>query len=164
MIRGIAQYCRETGSRFDIHLVRKGLNVDETLQLATSLGIQDQITWHEEMAQHEVLAQFRKADIILEQFGNSAVGMAGFDAMALGRPLIANGRPEIFAPLIGEPSPICQARTPEEVCAQLIRLVPSPEERLRVGLASRVYVEKHFSSDSAAARLMGAFFTGLDPL
>ncbi len=164
MIRGIAQYWRQTNNRLDIHLVRKGRNVVETLQLAKSLGIDDQITWHEEMTQQEVLNQFRNADIILEQFGHSAVGMAGFDAMAIGRPLIANGRPDIFTPLIGEVSPICQASGPEEICAHLSRLVPSQEERARIGKASRIYVERYFSAESAARLLISAFSNNKEPL
>ena len=51
----------------------------------------------------------------------------------------------MFEDLFGEPSPICQAKTPEEVCAQLKRLVYDPVERESVGLAGRSYVEKYFN-------------------
>jgi glycosyltransferase involved in cell wall biosynthesis len=160
MLLGIAQFWRQTNRKLDIHLVRKGRHVAETLSLAAELGIQDQITWHEEMTQEDVREQFRQADIVLEQFGSSAVGMAGFDAMALGRPLIANGRPEVLSLITGEVSPICQASTPEEICAQLVRLTQSSEERLRIGLAGRKYVQTHFSAESAARRLLAAFSDG----
>jgi glycosyltransferase involved in cell wall biosynthesis len=153
MLRGLAAFSRMTNSRLDIHLVKKGRHVAEAINLANELGLTDQITWHMEMSQLEIQEQFRRADIVLEQFGSSAVGMAGFDAMATGRPLIANGRPEIFTALVGEISPICQATTAEEICTQLKYLADSLETRIEVGLASRTYVEKHFSTDSAAARL-----------
>jgi glycosyltransferase involved in cell wall biosynthesis len=154
MLRGLAHFMAKAGFTPEIHLVRKGRHIVETEQLARELGLADRITWHQEMTQREVLQQFAEADIVIEQLAGSVVGMAGLDAMATGRPLIANGRPEIFEPLVGEPSPICQARTPEEVCAQLARLARDPAERERVGLASRRYVEKHFSSDAAARQIL----------
>jgi glycosyltransferase involved in cell wall biosynthesis len=150
MILGLGLFWRETGVRLDIHLVRKGRHVNETLALAAAEGIADQITWHDEMSQTEVLANFRSADIVFEQFDTSFVGMAGMDAMATGRPLIANGRPEFFATLTPEPSPICQARTPREICEQLQRLVGSPAEREQIGKVSRRFVEKYYSSDVVA--------------
>ena len=150
MVRGLDLFTRSTGRKLDIHLVRKGRHVAQLEALLASLGLGSQVTWHNEMSQLEVLAQFQKADIVMEQLAGSAVGMAGLDALATGRPVIANGRPEIFQPLIGEPSPIYQAKTPEEVCQHLIRLEASPDLRAEIGRAGRSYVERHFSSDSVA--------------
>lgn len=150
MIRGIGLFWRKTGIRLDICIVRKGLHVDETVRLSCEEGLADQITWLEEMTQLEVLEEFKKADIVFEQLGLSVVGMAGLDAMAIGRPIIANGRPEIMRKAIGVESPICQARSPLEVCAQLERLVPNLAERERVADASRKYVEEYFSAERAA--------------
>jgi hypothetical protein len=80
--------------------------------------------------------------------------MAGLDAMATGRPVIGNAQREMFEDLFGEPSPICQAKTPEEVCAQLKRLVYDPAERERVGLAGRNYMEKYFNPKTAAKQIV----------
>lgn len=150
MIRGLGLFVRAAGIPLDIRLVKKGRHVTETMRLVEEEGLTDQVTWLEEMSQQEVWAEFRQADIIFEQFGQSVVAMAGLDAMAMGRPVIANGRPEIMEKVIGVPSPICQAVAPDEVCAQLQRLVPSRAERERVGYASRKYVQDHFSADHAA--------------
>lgn len=152
MIRGIALFLRESGKRLDVRLVRKGLHVRETIDLIQQEGFAEQVTWLDEMSQEAVFEEYRRADILFEQLDRSHVGMAGLDGMATGRPLIANGHPEISEALTGEPSPICQARTPEEVARQLVRLVPDAEERARVGAASRRYVEKYFSAESAARR------------
>ncbi|BAU48603.1 glycosyltransferase [Sulfurifustis variabilis] len=150
MIKGLARFHRQTGVRLEIRLVKKGLHVAESIRLAEDEGLSDQVTWLDEMSQADVWYEFRQADIVFEQMGKSVVGMAGLDAMAMGRPVIANGRPEIMEQFVGEPSPICQAETPEEVAVQLIRLVGDPAERERVGRRSRQYVERHFSADRAA--------------
>jgi glycosyltransferase involved in cell wall biosynthesis len=150
MIRGLGLFYRTTGVPLDIRLVKKGMHVVETMQLIEQEGLTEQVTWLEEMTQLEVWAEYKQADIIFEQLGMSLIGMAGLDAMAVGRPLIANGRLDIMEPAIGSPSPICQAETPEQVCHQLQRLVLDEAERERVGSASRKYIEKYCSAEHAA--------------
>ena len=102
------------------------------------------------MSQERFADECRAADIVFDQLGASALGMAGLDAMALARPVIANGRPEVLAPYFGYETPICQAATPDEVAFQLKRLVFNPLERESVGKASRKYVEEYFSTERAA--------------
>ncbi|HWA08468.1 MAG TPA: glycosyltransferase family 4 protein [Opitutaceae bacterium] len=150
MIRGLALFWKKHGVKLEVRLARKGRHVAETRQLVDELGLADQVTWLAELTQSEVREEYRAADIVFDQLADSVVGMGGLEAMATGRPLIANAHPEIIDPVIGEPSPVCQARTAEEVLAQLERLVLSPAERSRVGLAGRTYVERHFSAAAAA--------------
>lgn len=150
MIRGLGQFVRDGGGAIDIRLVRKGFHVKESMELVSQEGLSSCVTWLDEMSQAQVLDECRNADIIFEQLGSSVVGMAGLDALAIGRPVIANGRPDIFEKIIGAPSPICHAATPDDVCEHLVRLVPHAAERERIGKVSRRYVEEHFSSDRAA--------------
>jgi glycosyltransferase involved in cell wall biosynthesis len=150
MVRGLGLFYRTTNIPLNIRLVKKGLHVAETMQLVEAESLAPLVTWLDEMSQLAVWEEFRQADIVFDQLGQAVVTIAGLDAMAMGRPLIANGRPEIFEPMFGVPSPVCQARTPEEVCQQLQRLVADPAERERVGRASRQYVETYFSADHAA--------------
>ncbi|MCI0664154.1 MAG: glycosyltransferase, partial [Acidobacteria bacterium] len=129
MIRGLAKFVRTTGTPLEIRLVKKGMHVTETLQLVREEGLEPYVTWLDEMTQLQILDEFRQADIVFEQLAKSAIGMAGLDAMAMGRPVIGNGRPEVMEPALGVRMPICQAETPEDVCAQLTRLVSNPDER-----------------------------------
>jgi glycosyltransferase involved in cell wall biosynthesis len=152
MVRGLGLFVRESGTPLDIRLVRKGRHVPETAELVRAEGLEGMVTWLEEMSQQDVAREFAHADIVFDQLGESVVAMAGLDAMATGRPLIANARPEIAQ----QGSPICQASTPREVAAQLDRLVFDAALRERVGRAGREYVESHFSADVAAGRLLEA--------
>jgi glycosyltransferase involved in cell wall biosynthesis len=154
MIRGLGLFHRRTGARLDIRLVRKGLHVPESEALVAEERLVDQVQWLGEMTQTEVLQQCRDADIVFEQFGRSVVAMAGLDAMATGRPVIANARPEIVSRAIPAPSPVCHATTPEEVARQLERLAFDPAERERVGLASRSHVTQFYSASRAADALV----------
>lgn len=150
MVRGLGMYVRKTGVPLDIRLVKKGRHVEETMRLAEEEGISGLVTWLEEMTQKDVLEEYARADIVFDQLGNAVIGMGGVDAMAAGRPVIANARPEIMDRVFGVRSPICQASTPEEVCAQLELLVPDAAEREKAGLESRRFAEAHFSPEHAA--------------
>ena len=161
MIRGLGQFYRETGMKLDIQLVRKGLHIAELQAIIDEEGISDQIAWSDEMSLTQLWEEFAKSDIVFDQLADSAIGMAGLDAMATGRPVIGNAQREMFEDLFGEPSPICQARTPEEVCAQLKRLVYDPTERERVGLAGRSYVEKYFNPKHSAEKIIEILQTAL---
>lgn len=154
MVRGLGLYRRQGGSRLDIQLVRKGRHVRQTIDLLATEGLADWTRWHNEMSQAEVWRQYQQSDLVFEQFGQGIVAMAGLEAMAAGRPVIANGRPEIFQPLLGEPSAVCQATKPEEVCQQLQRLVTDPDLRVQIGQQSRRWVEKHFAPEVAAGKIL----------
>ena len=150
MIRGIGLFWRKTKVKIDLRLARKGRHLAETGALVATEGLTEQVTWMDELTQKQVRDEYRAADIVFDQLANGVVAMGGLEAMATGRPLIANARPEIIGPIIGESSPVCQASSATEVCAQLERLIFSLDERVRVGLASRRYVEKYFSAEAGA--------------
>lgn len=151
MVRGLGLFFQQTGVSLDIRLVKKGKDIDETVALVQSEGLISQVTWLSEMSQLDVLEEYRQADIVFEQVGSGMIGMGALDAMATGRPVIANCHPEILDRATGLACPICQASNPEEICAQLQRLVPNRSERERIGAVSRRYVEQCFSSDHGAS-------------
>ncbi len=153
MIKGIGQFLKITNYKLDIHFVEKGADIDFTKNLIKKEGFTNLVTWHQEMSQKKVLEQYIACDIMFEQLGKNIIGMAGLDAMAVGRPVIGNARPNIIEPLIGRKSPVCQAETAEEVCRWLEKLVFNRELRMKIGLESRKYVEEHFSPTTAAFRI-----------
>jgi glycosyltransferase involved in cell wall biosynthesis len=150
MIRGLGMFRRTVGTPLDIRLVKKGRHVRETMELVEAEGISDQVTWLEEMSQKDVLEEYAKADIVIDQLGNAVIGMGGVDAMAAGKPVIVNSRPDIMTGVFGKSLPVCQAASPEEVREVLARLVGDPAERERAGRESRRFAEEFFSPDHAA--------------
>jgi len=150
MIRGLGSFYRKTGIKLDIILMRKGLHIAELESLIIEENIADQVTWLDEMSLVAYRKELARSDIVLEQFGESMIAGVGLDAMAAGRPVIGNLRPEI----LGDSMPVCHAGTPEEICAQLQRLVFDSRERERVGKAGREYVEKHANIDDFAQKCL----------
>lgn len=168
MIRGIGMFWRATGIPLDICLIRKGQHISETMELIEAEGLSSQVTWLDEMSNIEVLEENRRADIIFEQLANGIFGMGCVDAMAIGRPVIANGRPEIITRELGCPMPICQATTSEEVSEHLKALSADPAIRVRIGQDSRHFVEKYFSPEGGSKKILervfATFINNSDPL
>ncbi len=157
MIRGLALFHRETATKLDIQFVRKGLHLNETMELIDEEGLADQITWSNEMSLTGFWEACAQADIVFDQLGDGLIGGAGLDAMAIGRPVIANAGPEGFEDLFGEVPPICRAKTPEEVYAQLKRLAFNQDERDRIGRSGRQYMEKYFNPEHATQQIVEIF-------
>ena len=151
MLNGVALWHRRTGRAIDLRLVEKGASLAATKDLVRALGIETLVSWQPELTQAGVFDEYVRADIVTEQCGTHVLGMAGVEAMAAGRPVIANGRPELYTALSG-PYPVAQAATAEEVAGQLDRL-SDPAERARVGADGRRFVEQHLSPDAAARQV-----------
>lgn len=164
LLKGFAQFAAEGNVQAELVLVGKGHDVSATKALAAQLGIDTMVTWLDEMTQAAVFEQYALADVVAEQLSTSVIGMGGLDAMAAGRPVIANARPEVFEKLIGEPSAVLQATTPEEVCKHLCRLADDPVYRADVGRQSRDYVERHFSPRAAALQILDRWRLSAGPM
>lgn len=150
LLEGVARWHHRTGGALDLRLVEKGVDLDATKSLVSKLGIAHLVHWQREMTQHQVFDEYERADIVSEQCGTHVLGMAGYEAMAMSRPVLANGRPEVFTAVFGAAPPVAQARTPDEVAAQLDRLTDAGE-RARLGRAGRQFVEQRLSPQAAAA-------------
>lgn len=153
LVRGFAQFL-DSGGRGTLVLVRKGLHVNETKALGDELGIGEAIEWHDEMPLDDLHAQMRRADIVCDQFGPSFPALVANDAMALGRPVLANFRLELPRKEFSGDLPACNAVSPEEVCAQLHRLQASPALRVELGRRARRFAEKFLSPEANARKCL----------
>jgi glycosyltransferase involved in cell wall biosynthesis len=151
LIEGLAEAAHEHHQPFELHLVRKGRHVRETEELIQRHRLAERVVWHDELSQQEVISEYERSDIVLDQMASSFPGMAAMDAMATGRPVIANGRPEIFTRLYGRPMPVCHAVTAEDVARQVTQLLRNPDYWASVSREARAFTEKYLSSDAAAA-------------
>lgn len=154
LIRGIGLFVRENKIPIDIRLVKKGVDLDITCQLIEAEGIASKVTWLDEMDQSQLYDEYKNADIVTDHFGQGSIGMGALDAMSMGRPVIANARPDIFRKALGEAPPICHATTAEEVRDQLLRLAGDRDLRCSIGKQSREYVEKYWTVERAASTIL----------
>ena len=103
--------------------------------------------------------RYRNADIVVDQLKAGWYGVFAIEAMALGKPVVTFLHDEAVRrteEAFGVDVPIVQA-TKETLVEVLRPLVDSPDERRRVGAASRAYVEQVHDADRIAARLVDLY-------
>ena len=92
----------------------------------------------------EAFERYRNADIVVDQLNAGWYGVFAIEAMALGKPVVTFLHEEAVRrteEAFGLEVPLVPA-TKETLADALRPLVESPEERTRVGAASRAYVER----------------------
>lgn len=146
LLYGIKLFKERSNISISLCLVKKGVDIDETVALVKELALENEVIWFEEMSQSELYKQFIMSDVIVDQLGASAMGMVGVDALCFGRPVLTNIQ-EIESEAPSKDLPICVASNAEEVCHQLIRL-QDLEYRKKIGEYSRVYADKNYSPQS----------------
>jgi glycosyltransferase involved in cell wall biosynthesis len=107
----------------------------------------------------EAFERYRRADVIVDQLNAGWYGVFAIEAMALGKPVVTFLHDEAVRrteEAFGVPLPIVGA-TKENLPDVLRPLVDSPEERRRVGAASRAYVEEVHDLRRVADRLLDLY-------
>ena len=113
----------------------------------------------EDLDHRKAFERYRRADIVVDQLNAGWYGVFAIEAMALGKPVVAFLHDEASRrteEAFGIEVPIVNA-TKQTLVAALRPLVESPEERRRVGAASRAYVEQVHDVDRVADRLLALY-------
>ncbi|QAZ69588.1 hypothetical protein C3Y92_20090 (plasmid) [Solidesulfovibrio carbinolicus] len=153
LIKGFAQYIR-SGEQGILRLPRKGQDLDAAITLISDLGIEKHIDWLDAMPLARFYQEMSAADLVCDQFGTSFPGMVTTDAFALGRPVMAKMRNEIFGKLFPEPLPGFDAVSPEQICEHLMAIRKDSDLLETVGQKSRNYAEKYLSPEAMAKNLL----------
>jgi glycosyltransferase involved in cell wall biosynthesis len=153
LLKGFALYCQR-GGKGELRLFRKGGDVDAAVELIDSLGIANQVAWLEEMPLDRFHEEMASADIVCDQLAQSFPGMVTADAFAMGRPVLANLRNEIFGGYFPAPLPGLQASTPEEVCGHLLAVEKNRDMLQALGAQSRKFAEANLSPAKMAGMLL----------
>ena len=131
---------------------RKG--TDHVIAACEGLGVELEIV--EGLRHEEARRRYQRADIVVDQLNSGWYGMFAIEAMALAKPVLgflheeaARRTEEAFG--IAVPIVRVTAETLRERIAELARV---PDERRRLGAASRAYVERVHDVDRIADRLI----------
>ena len=134
---------------------RKG--TDHVVAACAELDVDLEIV--EGLDHREAFERYRRADVIVDQLNAGWYGVFAIEAMALGKPVVTFLHDEavrLSEAAFGVEVPIVRA-TKETLVAALRPLASSPEERRRVGAASREYVERVHDVERVADRLLALY-------
>ncbi|MDQ3162517.1 MAG: hypothetical protein M3Q92_06755 [Actinomycetota bacterium] len=107
----------------------------------------------------EAFERYRAADIVVDQLNAGWYGLFAIEAMALGKPVVTFLHEEAVRrteEAFGIQVPLVSA-TGETLREQLRVLIGSPEERRRLGAASRAYVERVHDLERVTDRLLDLY-------
>ena len=113
----------------------------------------------EGLEHEEARKRYERADIVVDQLNAGWHGVFALEAMALGKPVVVNLKPEVVERAeraYGTKVPLVAA-TKESLVDALRPLVESPSLRREIGAASRAYVERVHDIDRIADRLLDVY-------
>ena len=107
----------------------------------------------------EAFERYRRADVIVDQLNAGWYGVFAIEAMALGKPVVTFLHDEAVRrteEAFGLEVPIVNA-SKDTLVEALRPLVVSADERMRVGAASRAYVEEVHDVERMTDRLLALY-------
>ncbi|OLP62382.1 colanic acid biosynthesis glycosyltransferase WcaL [Xaviernesmea oryzae] len=154
----------------DIHWrfehVGGGTETKRLKALAESLGLSERITWHGALAQEEVLALYRRADLfalacrITPDGDRDGLPNVIVEASSQRLPVVAtdiSGVPELLTD--GQNGYLTPSENPDAFAEALIRAIRDPHRRAHFGLAAEARVRSAFDYHASIRQLKTLFET-----
>ena len=136
---------------------RAGKGTEHIVAACEQLGVELELV--EGLDHRAAFERYRNADVVVDQLNAGWYGVFAIEAMALGKPVVTYLHDEAVRrteEAFGVEVPLVAA-TKDTLADVLRRLVESPEERRRIGAASRAYVERVHDVDRVADRLLDLY-------
>ena len=134
-----------------------GKDVTQSKALIDELGISHSVAWLPRMLRKDIMVGLNLADIICGEFENSwATSGVLYEALALGKPILAWRDDAYHRAREASLYPILNANTPEEIAGRLEEFLSDPEMCRRAGRQGRQWYEEHVVNQAIGRYL--AFF------
>jgi glycosyltransferase involved in cell wall biosynthesis len=124
--------------------------------VAACEGLEVDLVILEGLHHDEAFRRYAEADIVVDQLNAGWYGILAIEAMALGKPVLTFLHEEAVRrteEAFGVAVPLV-AVTKETLRDRLAELAQAPDDRARIGAASRAYVERVHEADQIADRLI----------
>ncbi len=130
-------------------------------RLVRELGLDDLVFWvrppnGDVLSQPEMAALYRRADVVVNEFGVGWFGFVTLEGCAMGRPVVSHLDQEVMARMYPW-HPVIEAKTPKQVADRFEALAADPDERRRAGERSREWALEFHAPDRVAERYVDAF-------
>jgi glycosyltransferase involved in cell wall biosynthesis len=106
-----------------------------------------------DVSRNEVLTLMKQADIFIDQIILGGHGMAALEAMAFGKPVMCYLIPEVFEAGLPAECPIVNTN-PDNIEEELEKLLKDANLRSKIGVQSRIYVERYHDADKIGLQLI----------
>ncbi len=130
----------------------------ELITLVDELGLEKYITFLGNISDEELLHYYQESDIYISPNHLQSWGLAVFEAMASGCPVIVSktaGASEVLTD--GEHALLVSPKSPEEIAHAVKRLIDNPNLYQMLSRNGRLFVEQHISWHQYAEGMMSVF-------
>jgi glycosyltransferase involved in cell wall biosynthesis len=145
MLRAFARWVRESTVCARLVLVEKG-HIERSQNMIRELHLEPYVHWLKPMPKSELMAYYRGADVVLDQFSGLpglGLGMIGREALACGCSLVTHFDMKVNDSYYsGNLPPLLSAATEKEIVEALRRLADSPFDRARLGQAAVQWIRE----------------------
>jgi glycosyltransferase involved in cell wall biosynthesis len=157
LLRAFGELVRSQRPKAVLFLFDWGQEVERSRRLVHELGIEANVRWSPPLPKVRLIDAYRAADVVLDQFLIGTFGAVAPEAMACGRPVVMAFDPGLHAWCFPVSPPVVDARTPEQIYAELSRLAGDEHARLALGQAGREWVERHHGWRVAVDRQLAIY-------
>ena len=141
-LRAFARLVRG-GRRLKLVCTAWGNNVAESKQLIAELGVAHAVDWIEPVGNFQFERLILASDFVVDQFVLGAFGGVTYKSLAAGRPVVVFLDEAQLTRLYGEPPPVVNCRTEDEIHARVHALLDDPEGRRRLGDQALSWIRAH---------------------
>ncbi|GIW53760.1 MAG: hypothetical protein KatS3mg082_0164 [Nitrospiraceae bacterium] len=152
LIRAFAQLRRETPSNPILILCEWGQELDRSRTLIKELGLEKAVVWTPPLNKMKLIEYYNAADMVLDQFTIGTFGTVTPEAMSCGKPVVLHFDRTVHEWCYAEMPPVLSAKEEREIFVWLVELSGSPQARVRIGQASREWIEKYHGWELVADR------------
>lgn len=113
--------------------------------MAEKLEVSDKVEWLGEITNSEVARFYQALDVVVVPSLEESFGVTAVEGSACARPIIASrvgGLPEVV--LDGKTGIMIESQNVDSLVNAMEYMLENPEERVRMGLAGREFVLKHY--------------------
>jgi glycosyltransferase involved in cell wall biosynthesis len=140
LIRAFARFLRQRPKAL-LLLLDSGVDRAATADLIRALGIGDNVRFLGRMEKEQFAACLNAADLVADQFDIGSMGGVALEALACGKPLLVHLNNECARACYGEPPPVFNVRTEDEIYDALGLAADS--DLGEAGARSRAWMEAH---------------------
>jgi glycosyltransferase involved in cell wall biosynthesis len=133
------------------HLAGDGPQLEALKSLAKELGIAERVTFHGWQSREQLIGQYKRSNLFLFPSRHEGMPNAVLEAMASGLPVIASriaGNEELV--LNDKTGLLVETEKVDELRNALHKLLNNASLRQKMGRASRLRVEEHYSWENTA--------------
>jgi glycosyltransferase involved in cell wall biosynthesis len=144
--------------RFELEILGSGPDEQRLKDLATGLGVRNEITFAGSVSRSEIAGRYRDADIFTLASREEAFGNVFAEAMASGLPIVGStvgGIPELVEH--GKNGYLVPPREPRALAAAIRLLADNPDLRAEIGRRNRAHAESNLSWARMTTRYLSTY-------